>query len=1134
MTLETASLFLADAAATAALAGRIAPLLRAGDTILLEGDIGAGKTTFARALILARLGREEDVPSPTFTLVQTYEDPEAEIWHCDLYRLTSPDEILELGLDAAFEEGICLIEWPDRLGATAPCEALKLTISLEGEGRLARFDGSSTWIERLRNGAPLADPLARPRLFALPPGVDFAAALVKGLLARHGDLPPQDFARIRLIVNTERMRRRVTEILAAGPARLHPQIETLSSLVGGPEALAFPPAVSPLRRRLEISQFVDRLLAAEPSLGPRAALFDLSDSLARLLAEMHGEGVTPEAIRRLDVSDISGHWARSLRFLNIIAPFFESAGTTSDPESLQRALFSLLAQKWRANEPSDPVILAGSTGSRGATLILMEAIARLSQGAVVLPGFDFDLPEAVWQGMGHALYSEDHPQYRFKVVMDRLGVGNADVQAWSDASAPNPERNKAISLALRPAPVTDQWRIEGPRLSDLSKAMSEVTLIEAPSPRAEAETIALRMRLAIDEGKTAALITPDRMLTRQVAAALDRWNIAPDDSAGQPLHLSPPGRFLRHVADILADALSSEALLVLLKHPLAASGEDRGNHLVWTRELELYLRRKGVPSPSPADLLVWAERSGGPRAGRENWAKWVGEAFCDRRQAGRAPLADLVSAHLGLAEAIASGPAGQPSTDLWDKATGRKAKEVVSDLAANADAAGEMSAGDYAVLFSSLLREVEERDRDSGHPQALILGTLEARVQSADLVILGGMNEGTWPEAPAPDPWLNRRMRVEAGLLLPERRIGLAAHDFQQAVAAPEVWISRAIRSNEAETVASRWINRLTNLLSGLGPNGGARALEDMRARGKDWIARADAEVAPQKKILPAKRPSPRPPTNHRLTELSVTQVQRLIRDPYAIYAERILRLRALDPLSPSADAPLRGTIIHGMLHRFVFEGPSPEAEGAREALIGIAREELEAHCPWPTVRRMWLAKFAEAADWFLETETERRRIGSPLIGETSGHIEIAAPRVKLKAKPDRIDRQPDGAVMIYDYKTGKVSSVPQQIAFDKQLLLQAAMAEQGAFTAAGKARVAGAEFIALGTRKIVPAPMEQCPVDETWAFFLKLLRHWADVKNGFSARQAMSSTKDKSYYDHLARFGEWNTSDSAVPEDLT
>ncbi|SEN12396.1 tRNA threonylcarbamoyladenosine biosynthesis protein TsaE [Loktanella fryxellensis] len=123
--MPTLRLTLANADATATLAGRIAPLLKAGDTLLLEGDIGAGKTTFARALIRARLGNPaEDVPSPTFTLVQTYDAADATIWHCDLYRLTHEQEVLELGLAEAFRDAICLIEWPDRLGQDTPVDAL--------------------------------------------------------------------------------------------------------------------------------------------------------------------------------------------------------------------------------------------------------------------------------------------------------------------------------------------------------------------------------------------------------------------------------------------------------------------------------------------------------------------------------------------------------------------------------------------------------------------------------------------------------------------------------------------------------------------------------------------------------------------------------------------------------------------------------------------------------------------------------------------------------------------------------------------------------------------------------------------------------------------------------------------------
>lgn len=128
------TLYLPDAEATSALGAWFAPRLQRGDCLLLEGPIGAGKSHFARALIQARLGRAEDVPSPSFTLVQTYE-ADVELWHSDLYRLTHPDEALELGLDQAFGSAITLIEWPDRLGNAAPANALRLAFALQGEGR---------------------------------------------------------------------------------------------------------------------------------------------------------------------------------------------------------------------------------------------------------------------------------------------------------------------------------------------------------------------------------------------------------------------------------------------------------------------------------------------------------------------------------------------------------------------------------------------------------------------------------------------------------------------------------------------------------------------------------------------------------------------------------------------------------------------------------------------------------------------------------------------------------------------------------------------------------------------------------------------------------------------------------------
>ena len=376
-------------------------------------------------------------------------------------------------------------------------------------------------------------------------------------------------------------------------------------LPGVAQDAALPPAIPPLRRRLELAKVVSGLLEAQPDLAPRAALYDLSDSLAKLMDEMQGEGVLPEAISRLDVSNHSAHWSRTQRFLQIISPYFADT-SAPDTEARQRMAVLRLAEKWQAKPPAWPVIVAGSTGSRGTTALLMQAVAGLPQGALVLPGYDFDLPAPVWNQLSDVMTSEDHPQYRFRHLLDILQKTPGDVQPWRNVPPPDAARNKLVSLALRPAPVTDQWLVEGPGLPDLATATQDVTLLEASSARIEALSIALILRDAAQAGTTAALISPDRNLTRQVTAALDRWGIVPDDSAGRPLALTPPGRFLRHIVGLMGRKLTSDALLAVLKHPLALSGSERGLHLRLTRELELRLRRKGPAFPDGQTLRDWA------------------------------------------------------------------------------------------------------------------------------------------------------------------------------------------------------------------------------------------------------------------------------------------------------------------------------------------------------------------------------------------------------------------------------------------------------------------------------------------------------------------------------------------------
>jgi len=968
------------------------------------------------------------------------------------------------------------------------------------------------------------------RVFALPPGTDFPAALVAGLQERMAGQPPEAMARVTLYLNTARMRRRVTDLFAASGATLLPKLRLLTDVANDP-LLALPAPIPPLRRRLQLAGLISRLLDAQPDLAPRAALYDLADSLATLMDEMQGEGVPAEAIAALDVSNHSKHWERTQTFLKIIAPLFAD---TLDSQARQRLAVRRLAEKWAILPPKDPILIAGSTGSRGTTAMLMQAVAALPQGALILPGFDFETPRAVWQAMDDALTAEDHPQYRFRHLMDLLNITATDVRRWSDAPAPDPKRNQLISLSLRPAPVTDQWLVEGPSLPDLMDATRDLTLIEAASPRAEALAIALVLRQAAQDGTKAALISPDRNLTRQVTAALDRWAILPDDSAGRPLALSAPGRFLRHVCDLFGQKLTADRLLTLLKHPLTASGAERGPHLRLTRDLELKLRKHGPAFPTGAELVAWA-------AARNDdalpWAQFLADTLGGLDDVTTLPLADHVARHRGLSERLAHGLAAEGSGELWAKEAGAEALTLMETLASEAPYGGEISTAEYRDLFETLINKGEVRESVQAHPNIMIWGTLEARVQGADLVILGGLNDGVWPKLPEPDPWLNRQMRKKAALLLPERQIGLSAHDYQQAVAAPRVILTRAVRNAEAETVPSRWLNRLMNLMDGLPKQGGKLALAAMRDRGSDWLAlahaleRPTAEMQDDPRLQPAKRPAPQPPVSARPVKLSLTRIEKLIRDPYAIYARYILRLQPLDPLHQTPDARDRGVIVHEVLEQFVKTRPETETRPqARARLLQIAQTVLAEETPFPAARALWLAKLDRAADHFLTQDSKHQ--GIALAVETEGKLQVGDLAFTLFGTPDRIDRLPDGTLHLIDYKTGTPPSVESQKHFAKQLLLAAAMAERGGFADLGPSDVSKISYVGLGAgEKAVETDTTPDLLAVDWAKLITLISRYLSRTTGYAARRALFESRFAGEYDHLSRYGEWQMSDHAVPE---
>lgn len=1011
-------------------------------------------------------------------------------------------------------------------------------------------------------------PAGGPRVFGLPPGADFCRELAAGLDARLAGAPPEALARVEIWVNTQRARRALLAEYARGPARLLPHIRVLAELADpGLAPGALPPAAAPLGRRLDLARLVRALLRAEPGLAPPAAAFDLADSLADLIDEMEGEGVPAAALRGLDAGEHAEHWRRSLRFLTILEDYV-AADPAAEAQGRMRAAAEARAAAWTAAPPAHPVIVAGSTGSRGPTRAFMAAVARLPQGALVLPGFDAATPAAVWERLGaEDAGAADHPQAGFRRLADALGFAPGEVRPWTEARAQTPERNRLAALALRPAPVTGQWRAEGAALAGaLGAAMAGVAWIEVPDARAEARALAWRLRQAAEAGERAALVTPDRELARRVGAELGRWGLRPDDSAGRPLSLTPPGVLLRQLAALAGAPLTPAALLALLAHPLTASGlGDRAAHRRLATRLELEKLRGGAPVVDWADLAAWAAERG-PEAAA--WLAWAAAALAPAlADGGGITLAERTARLRAAAEALAAGPGGDwdapaggddadaPGTaapagaaagaaaasgaaapaggahGLWDKAAGAEARALLDALAAAADGFGPIPAEEFRALLATLAagRDVPE-DAVVTHPGVAIWGTLEARVQSADLVLLAGLNEGVWPRLPGADAWLSRPMRRALGLPPPERVIGLAAHDFQQALGARRVVLSRAGRDADGPSVPSRWLLRLENLLTGLGDEGRA-ALAAARARGAAVLAEAALLDQPEAAVAPAGRPCPRPPAAARPATLSVTDLDTLVRDPYAVYARRVLRLRPLDPLGRAPDAMERGSAIHAALEAFLAATAEALPEDPRPAYDAACAQALAAAAPWPAIRAAWAARLARAADWFLAGEAERRARAAPFAREIRGarRLEGTSPPVEVIAKADRIDRDDAGAYAIYDYKSGALPSAGEVGTFHLQLPIEAAIAAAGGFPGLPPGRAAHLELLGLSSRTAMTVAADP---ETTWRRLGALVGLYQRPGTGFVARLRPQLLAFAGDYDQLSRYGEWADGDPPEIED--
>ncbi|MFL6775287.1 MAG: PD-(D/E)XK nuclease family protein [Sphingomicrobium sp.] len=854
----------------------------------------------------------------------------------------------------------------------------------------------------------------RPAVYTIPSHRSFADALAAGLIARFGETP-LGLAQGRILLPNNRAVRAVMDafVRASGGGLLLPRLipvgdPELDERVGGAlDAVdgdaPLPPAIDPTERMLK--------LAAIVSGGGSAERLRLAADLVRALDALLIENVDPRRLKDAvaQTSDLARHWDKSLAKLQLIYedwPHLLAELGAIDLADRRNLLLRRLADRWQDDPPAGFTIAAGITTAAPAVAALVARVAHMPRGMVVLPGLWLEdlFPDEEWEALGpddKGRGEATHPQFHLKLLLNRLGIARTEVQTWrwSAGAVSSPSRARSVANAMAAPDFSHKWEI----LKPTERRLGGIRLAELPDPAAEAQAIALALREALETpGKTAALVTPDRQLAGRVSALLARWGVEADDSAGKPLATTPVGTLLLGIVSAAADDLAPVPMLALLKHPLAGGAvEERLAWLDMVRGLDLKLRG---PRP-PAGIAGLDAHFGSSR-------EW---------QTVRLPLAridGLLREPVSLARLAAdlSNAAQSLAGDAaWRGPAGRMAAEMLAELqASKAAQALTIGAEDAVPLLRQLLDGRAVRPPYGGHPRIFIWGLLEARLQRADLVVLGGLNEGVWPASPAPDPWLPPSVRATLGMPTLDSRIGLAAHDFASALGAPEVLITRARRDSKSPTVASRFLLRLNAISGGL-----PRDLP---------LERLTRVLDDPGSSNPVDRPQPAPPPEQRPKKISVTAVDRLKADPFAFYAQAILKLRSIDPVDADHTAAWKGMAVHQ-----VFQGWLQHDNCEPDKLRPRAERLLQDEAIHPMLRALWAPRLLEAIDWIAAMERDNQAKGRrPLKAEVAGETRLAG--VTVQGRVDRIDSLANGGLAIIDYKTG---APPTQKAVNAGFALQ-------------------------------------------------------------------------------------------------
>ncbi len=818
---------------------------------------------------------------------------------------------------------------------------------------------------------------------------------------------PIQLAQTRIILPTKRACRCMKEAFirrCGNQPLLLPQLTALYEIENLNEYI--PDGISSTERLFLLA----RLCLAKPNINTLDEAIKIAMSLTQILDEFYLHEASLDQLEKIvPYHELATHWNESIEFLDILRkawPEILKEHGKIDAADRRIRLIKHLTHQIQSGSINEPIILAGFDGAIPAVNNLIKALTNKNNALIFLDGMNNNINEEGWENI-HA----NHYQYTFKKLLKSLKRNSESIPLLTENTVLH---EPLIHESLKPAEQIEEWR----HIALNSKVLNNVHRIDCETLNEEALTIATLLRQVLETPeKTGALVTTDRNLARRVILEMRRWGVELDDSAGTPLHHTPVGVYLSLLADYALQGGNGQSTVTLLKHPLAADGFYPTELRYKVRIAEKTARQKNARLyyPLQSDLTSFLTY----------FTNNIPVSF-----------ETLLTEHLKAAELLATSNDRSGIERLWQSDAGEQAYRFFNELKEHAHIVGNILPEHYPGTLALLMSGLSVRPKFGMHPRLDILGPIEARLAHPDVCIIGGLNEGTFPTQPDTGPWLSRPMRIAAGLPPLEAEIGTQCMDFAHCFCAKEVYLTRSMKMDGSQTIPSRFLSRIEAVLNGAGQNWKIH---------KPYISRMIDKPENYEKI---ERPMPAPPKELRPKKLPVTGIEKLMQNPYGIYAQYILNLKKLPDLEKYSENRAFGIAIHAAIETMLKNN---NFHFNSNLLLKEMKAKLKALNITDSDLALCLPRLKKMADFIMERHKEQNNFIKDLFTETCGaiHFDLCdGTSFTLTAQADRIDIKKDNTAEIIDYKTGVTPSQSEITKGMKpQLPLEGLILQQGGFS---------------------------------------------------------------------------------------